>query len=534
MKTRWFTTLLCSLAATLILAGCSQEQTAGDDTNNTSTTAQKAIHPALNKLDLDGEFILFADTSEVEQSVLNMIDRVFDSMVQLGQPQPAEMAEALEIVSKVKSAITWSGLIALDSYAMSTKTLDNDLTRSISFIGFSGDDDKTALWRILAADATPLKGIGFAPADAVYTCNYTASLSELWKALNEAILYVPEEGQQQIAQQIAMVEMMIGISMDELVGSLDNEILLSLQLSETRESTIPIDGEMLTIPEPSLLVGLQTKDSTLSDLILEKLQAAQAPMTTNNYSDQSLISLNLPLPMPFPVQPTLVQTDGFLLIGSNREVITKALDAQSNSDGLVTTEQYKMMMADAPEKTSAIEYMSPRVMETVMAGVKQVSASQGEEFYPLFEQILIGNLADASSGTFTVKDAEGIYCQTLANFNSIELLGRSYLTGIASAVSFPVRMSANLEQAITVEAQVDIATLSSAIQLYEMYNGSYPATLDELLDPSKEGYPFLQQNVIPTGPWGNNYQYLAPGVHNTDSFDLSCTSPEGEVINNWN
>ncbi len=72
-----------------------------------------------------------------------------------------------------------------------------------------------------------------------------------------------------------------------------------------------------------------------------------------------------------------------------------------------------------------------------------------------------------------------------------------------------------------------------AIQEYEMMNGTYPSSLDALLDSSKQGYPFLSKQVVPKDPWGNPYNYAAPGSHNPYGYDLSCTSPKGKVINNW-
>ena len=51
------------------------------------------------------------------------------------------------------------------------------------------------------------------------------------------------------------------------------------------------------------------------------------------------------------------------------------------------------------------------------------------------------------------------------------------------------------------------------------------------LDESKGG-PYMEKKTIPTDPWGNPYQYAAPGSHNTHTFDLSCTHND-IVVNNW-
>lgn len=34
-------------------------------------------------------------------------------------------------------------------------------------------------------------------------------------------------------------------------------------------------------------------------------------------------------------------------------------------------------------------------------------------------------------------------------------------------------------------------------------------------------------------PWGAPNQYVCPGKHNPDGFDVWTKSPDGEVIGNW-
>lgn len=80
-------------------------------------------------------------------------------------------------------------------------------------------------------------------------------------------------------------------------------------------------------------------------------------------------------------------------------------------------------------------------------------------------------------------------------------------------------------------AKANIGMLSMAIEFYKLCTGSYPSRLEDLLDSSKEGYPFLVMNQIPTDPWGNSYQYVVPGNHNPMSFDLWALGHE--KVGNW-
>lgn len=123
-------------------------------------------------------------------------------------------------------------------------------------------------------------------------------------------------------------------------------------------------------------------------------------------------------------------------------------------------------------------------------------------------------------------------------FTLIEVLLVVVIIGILVGVAMP-RLGGRVQQAKIAAAQADINNIGMAIRLYEVDNGSYPASLQSLV--SKPGNaqnwngPYLEKG-IPKDPWGNDYTYQQPGSHNPHSYDLSSNGPEGtgsKVISNW-
>jgi general secretion pathway protein G len=97
-------------------------------------------------------------------------------------------------------------------------------------------------------------------------------------------------------------------------------------------------------------------------------------------------------------------------------------------------------------------------------------------------------------------------------------------------------------------AKSQIGLYKTPLQMYQMTVGAYPTTtqgLDalrtapgDLANASKWDGPYLD-SPVPLDPWGNTYQYVSPGVRNTDSYDVWSSGPDGvsgtdDDIGNWN
>ena len=106
-------------------------------------------------------------------------------------------------------------------------------------------------------------------------------------------------------------------------------------------------------------------------------------------------------------------------------------------------------------------------------------------------------------------------------FTLVEMLLVITIIGILAALVVP-KMMGRSEQARQSAARADIASIKTALDAYEVDNGSYPKALADLLQAPRQARnwrgPYLDK--IPQDPWGNEYQYAQPGRQNANSFDL--------------
>ncbi len=132
-------------------------------------------------------------------------------------------------------------------------------------------------------------------------------------------------------------------------------------------------------------------------------------------------------------------------------------------------------------------------------------------------------------------------------FTLIEILLVLAIIGILGAMIVP-QFAGQGKKARVAAAKADIETnLPTALDMYELENGRYPTTeqgLKSLIEkpsspPVSENWngPYLKKKRIPKDPWGKEYNYVSPGVHNTEEYDLFSYGSDGveseDDIVNW-
>ena len=117
-------------------------------------------------------------------------------------------------------------------------------------------------------------------------------------------------------------------------------------------------------------------------------------------------------------------------------------------------------------------------------------------------------------------------------FTLVEMLVVITIIGLIMGLVGP-RVLNYLAESKVKTAQIQIESLSSAIDLYYLDNGHYPSAndgLDALVHrpPSDEAWngPYLKTTTVPADPWGRPYLYKFPGDH--APFEVASYGPSGE------
>ncbi|TCK08762.1 type II secretion system major pseudopilin GspG [Marinobacterium mangrovicola] len=135
--------------------------------------------------------------------------------------------------------------------------------------------------------------------------------------------------------------------------------------------------------------------------------------------------------------------------------------------------------------------------------------------------------------------------RTAAGFTLLELLVVLVILGLLASLVGP-QVLRHVGSSKTQTAALQIQELGAALDLYRLEVGRYPTTQQglEALVKQPSGAtnwngPYLSKNVVRQDPWGNDYNYEAPGSHGEyDLYSLGADGQEGgegenQDVSNW-
>lgn len=118
-----------------------------------------------------------------------------------------------------------------------------------------------------------------------------------------------------------------------------------------------------------------------------------------------------------------------------------------------------------------------------------------------------------------------------AGFSLLELLVVMAILALLAGLVAP-KVIGFLGGAKTDTAKVQLRNIESALDLYRLDNGKYPASLDALVTQpagaDRWKGPYLKKATGLSDPWGQPYKYQFPGQHGEyDLYSLGADKTEG-------
>ena len=135
-------------------------------------------------------------------------------------------------------------------------------------------------------------------------------------------------------------------------------------------------------------------------------------------------------------------------------------------------------------------------------------------------------------------------------FTLIELLVVMAIIAMLAALVGP-KILGRSDDAKVADAKVQVRNLETALKLYKLDNGQFPATEQGLsalvakpttgiIPKNYKAEGYIESKQVPKDPWGNEFLYLSPGEHG--DYDLCSNGADGAKggegkaadVCNWN
>ncbi len=123
-------------------------------------------------------------------------------------------------------------------------------------------------------------------------------------------------------------------------------------------------------------------------------------------------------------------------------------------------------------------------------------------------------------------------------FTLVEMLLVVAILALLAGIVLP-KLTGSKEKANVGVAKTQIGSFATALDMFEVDNGHYPKSLQDLVTQPRDAQSWHQYlDSIPLDPWQHPYVYTFPGKHRPASYDLMSTGPDGRAGNeddvvNW-
>ncbi|MEM6672664.1 MAG: type II secretion system major pseudopilin GspG [Planctomycetota bacterium] len=113
-----------------------------------------------------------------------------------------------------------------------------------------------------------------------------------------------------------------------------------------------------------------------------------------------------------------------------------------------------------------------------------------------------------------------------AGFSLAELMVVIVIIGLLATFVVPNVMSKFTTAQLT-KAKADLKTIADAVESYRMDNSArFPDDLEALVTKDDRGTSYLNSDVVPKDPWGNEYVYEPPSGGDSQ-FYIWCYGRDG-------
>ena len=392
---RWFgpaTLALCF--GSLLVAGCGPGGSMNPaDTAKYENTAVSASGPAAPaappaavpnsfdevaaRLDRGGSFYLY-------WSLAQWLDDLSGKVAKLRATFPTEGMtpedqQKMDTVYKLGTDLVKnSGIEQITGLGGSSLAIEPNVTRNTVFVHHYKGKMTGLLNTLFGTAIHPLTALNLLPADTAVASSGDYDLAALTHVVLQTI---DESGQPELKQKTAanlqQFQALTGMTLDEFLASLGQEIDFVLTLDPAKTISVPVgkEGGTMTIPLPRLALLVEVKDDKLFDKADQSLGAIPSIIKTDE-PGLKMRTFSYPLTPDYELRATVARWDKYLVIATDDHLVRDMVTAQRGSAGFKASSLFAKLSPGLPGEGNGFTLQTRAFTQLVLDYQRQAMAAQ--------------------------------------------------------------------------------------------------------------------------------------------------------------
>jgi hypothetical protein len=358
-------------------------------------TGNTAYDKVTSKLDAGGVGYVYWSTEKIFGELSKKFGFIAEAAEADSQLTPGEkerLRKSFDLASRYTAA---SGIQNLKAFGFSSKEAEPGIFLNKSFL--YAPDRSGFLWDTFAKPPHDFAELQWVPANAEAFAFYDFDLPTLWRAVSKELKSagIPEVNQweTQISQEI---QSYVGLSLDDLLDSLGDQIGVIATLDSQLNVDIPLGNKPYKMPAPAAALVWKVKNDKLFDRF-DALAKGNPKVQSTDEADLKIRVLK-GMEMPY-VSPTLARVGDYLIFSTREEIVRAMVNAKSGkAAGIKSSSDFTRLAAGLPEKGNCVAYASKTFQKTLAE--LQVRLSEVQAQSPLIQAMMTkfaGSSADLAS-----------------------------------------------------------------------------------------------------------------------------------------
>jgi len=318
-------------------------------------------------LDQGGEAFAYLHIEKITAAVLQFIADLEKNLPPAAAGEQEKRAQTFALINGLFKSY---GLEEISGVGFSSITLKPGLHRNRMVIHHRPGRNRGLIWNIAGQAPRDLNEISMLASDTAlaFVADYDIEKMINWVGEQGKKMSGPQMGQGMDIMKMGLAA--ANIDGDRLLKSYGGRLGLIITLDPEKRINIPSQNSSISIPEPGLAIMMQVNDTYLFELIKGKaVPAGQA-----KFKDEAGVkTIAFPkLPMPFPLEPVIVQKGSWLIAASTAALANGIFDDKARK--LSDSDEYKAMAYKLPRRGNGFGYVSPMVPRLIAQVLRENKA----------------------------------------------------------------------------------------------------------------------------------------------------------------